>query len=164
MQHVIGCDPRIPGLLTEENVNHAINSGVLTGERTIEKSNQIRQAARKAYIDAENDSAVRKAINHRTRPERGPFNTGEKVYFWRKAKDNKGSRWHGPATVIGKNDNQSKIWITYGNKVLRCSPEQLRQSTWSEHMATELVPDELKDVHMKLNKAPQPSLTSLTKE
>ena len=44
---------------------------------------------------------VRRALEHRSRPERGPFEIGDVDYYWRLyPKEGKG-RWHGPATVSG---------------------------------------------------------------
>ena len=147
-QRVFGKEPRVPGLLYSGEPHVGINSGVLAGEPSFVKSIEIRQAARKAFIDADNEERIRRAIEHRTRPERGPFIPGCKVYVWRPGKPKstraKTNMWRGPGTVIGNTD-QSKFWVSFGSKILKCAPEQLRRLTPEDEAAIPLIPPELVD-------------------
>ncbi|CAK9019993.1 unnamed protein product [Durusdinium trenchii] len=109
---------------------------------------EMRQEARKAFIDADNEDRIRRAVERRTRPERGPFYPGCKVYVWRpgKKKDD-GSMpwfWRGPGTVIGASGSD-KVWVSFGTKVLKCSPEQLRRLRSEDEATIRLIPQELID-------------------
>ena len=147
-QRVFGKDPRLPGFVYGggEDVNVVVNSGYLAGDPSYVKSMEIRHAARKAFIEHDHEDRVRRAIEHRTRPERGPFIPGCKVYVWRpgnaKPSGDRSYYWKGPGTVIGNSDS-SKYWVSFGSKVLKCSPEQLRRLTDSDEAAAKLVPKEL---------------------
>ena len=102
-----------------------INSSLAQGESMFERRMELRRAAKKAFCDADAEMKIRKALEHRSRPERGPFEAGQLVFFWRKSRIETKAHWHGPAVVIGKS-GQSKIWVAKGTKVYRCSPEQVR--------------------------------------
>ena len=147
-QRVFGKDPRLPGFVYGggEESNVVVNSGFLAGDPSYVKSMEIRRAARKAFIEHDHEDRVRRAIEHRTRPERGPFIPGCKVYVWRpgnlKASGDRSYYWKGPGTVIGNSDS-SRYWVSFGSKVLKCSPEQLRRLTDSDEAAVKLVPKEL---------------------
>ena len=83
-----------------------INSAILAGDHNFCRSMEIRQTARTAFIEADNDERIRRTIDHRSRPERGPFPPGSKVYVWRHGNQKKKSSrqsmfWRGPGTVIG---------------------------------------------------------------
>ena len=146
-QRVFGRDVRIPGLLYSGDEHVGINSAMLAGDSSW--AMEIRQAARKAFIEADNDERVRRSIEHRTRPERGPFPPGSKVYVWRpgnkKKNGNVAMYWRGPGTVIGSSDQCSKFWVSFGSKVLKCSPEQLRRLQPEQEAQIQLVPKEVVD-------------------
>ena len=60
-----------------------VNSAILCGDDSYFRANQIRVEARKAFVERDNDDRNRRAIERRTRPERGPFPAGAKVYVSR---------------------------------------------------------------------------------
>lgn len=132
-QHVFGCDLRIPqGLLDhEENTVHL--SGVLHGVEEFVRAQEIRQSARKAMVACDDTERIRRATLYKARPQRGPFLVGDYVFYWRKGRETKVGSWKGPGRIIGFFESRSKIWVSHGNKVLRCAPEQLR------HLSTEQV-------------------------
>ena len=71
------------------------------------------------------------------------MHVGQLVYYWRRCQDdNKKGLWRGPARIIGFYDN-SKIWLSHGNKVLRCAPNQLKPLTENQAAAIKFVPIEL---------------------
>eukprot|EP00439_Symbiodinium_sp_Y106_P018541 s4730_g2.t1 len=131
-QHLFGRDLRVPGMISTE-YDPVINSGIVQGESVFERRMAFRNAARKAFLEADSDNRLRKALEHRTRPERGPFLPGSMVYFF----ENR-HHWHGPAVVIG--GQHSKIWIAQGTKVYRCCPEQLRKLTVEQEATIKLLP------------------------
>ena len=104
----------------------------------------MRLAARRAMIELDDRDKVQRALDHRTRTTQD-FQVGQMVYYWRvrqqRDKEKKGS-WLEPARVIGFYDH-SKIWIARGNKVLRCSPEQVREMTPDQEAAVRFIPAEL---------------------
>ena len=84
-QHVFGRDLRVPGMISTD-YDPVINSSLAQGESMFERRMELRKSARKAFLDADAEVKLRKAMEHRTRPERGPFAEGQLVYFWRKGR------------------------------------------------------------------------------
>ena len=146
-QHVFGKDVRIPGMITSD-ADPVINSSLAQGESVFERRMNMRTAARKAFLDADGDARIRKAMEHRSRPERGPFEEGQLVYFWRRNRFENRHHWHGPAVVIGKN-GRSKVWVAKGTKVYRCCPEQLRRLSPDQEAMVKLLPEDM--VHVRDN-------------
>ena len=72
-------------------------------DRPSERAVQIRQAARKAFVDSQDDKAMRRALVTRPRPWRD-FTVGDQVAFWRKEKGrgmrSGHARWHGRGIVL----------------------------------------------------------------
>lgn len=133
----------------EESMHVGVNSGYLAGDTSYVRSVRMRQEARKAFIDADNEDRVRRAVERRTRPERGPFHPGCKVYVWRPGKRSGEGEpipwfWRGPGTVIGS-CGHDKIWVSSGTKVLKCAPEQLRRLRYEDEATLRLIPQELID-------------------
>eukprot|EP00435_Cladocopium_sp_Y103_P075952 s11_g70.t1 len=123
-QHVFGVEARFPGsLLLGEHVE-TVESAELHNERRHVRAQRIRQEARKAFLDADAEDRVKRASQHRSRPNRGPFQIGDQVVIWRKANNERKHHWHGPGRVIGA--QVDKVWVAYGSKVYRCAPEQVR--------------------------------------
>lgn len=85
-----------------------------------------RVAARKAFIDADHDMKVRRAIRRRSRPDRDVFEVGQYVMFWRNGKGVKEGNWNGPARIIAR-ESENVYWITHLTRLYRCAPEHIRQ-------------------------------------
>ena len=141
-QHVFGCSPRLPDSILNGDACVVSNSAYLHGDHDVVRAQAIRLAARRALVEADNEDKVRRAIEHRTRKERGPFSVGDMVYYYRKLVGAKGV-WKGPGRIIGMLENRSRIWVCHGNKVLRCCPEQLRGLSEDQEAAFRLVPVEM---------------------
>ncbi|CAE7298082.1 GIP [Symbiodinium sp. CCMP2592] len=144
-QHVFGRDVRVPGLISSD-ADPVINSSLAQGESVFERRFALRTAARRAFLDADNEMRIRRAIEHRSRPERGPFNVGQLVYFWRRNRFENKAHWHGPAVIIGK-AGSSKVWVAKGTKVYRCCPEQLRCLSPDQEALVKLLPADM--VHVR---------------
>ncbi|CAE7838462.1 GIP [Symbiodinium sp. CCMP2592] len=144
-QHVFGRDVRVPGLVSSD-VDPVINSSLVQGESVFERRMELRTAARQAFLQADGDMRIRKAMEHRSRPERGPFTEGQLVFFWRKNRFDNRAHWHGPAVVIGKS-GASKVWVARGTKVYRCCPEQLRGLSPDQEATVKLLPADM--VHIR---------------
>ena len=54
-------------------------------DRSSERATQIRQAARQAFVECQDDKAMRRALVARPRPWR-EFQVGDQVAFWQKGK------------------------------------------------------------------------------
>ena len=83
-QHVFGRDPELSfDVLVPGADVAAVTMPVL--DRPSERAVQIRQAARKAFVESQDDKAMRRALVARPRPWR-EFKVGDQVAFWRKGK------------------------------------------------------------------------------
>ena len=105
------------------------NSGdwtAIPGETGVFQQNLAKRAsAQKAFIDADTDLKLRRALQHRARPSRGPFERNQWVMFWRAGKGNLPGNWHGPAKVVLTEGDQL-VWVTHMSRLYRCAPEHLR--------------------------------------
>lgn len=128
MQHVFGCELRIPYSLIDEGNSLTFKHNLLMGVESHTRAQEIRQSARRAMIVMDDQENVRKAIHRQSRPDKKPFEVGDYIYYWRRSNDKRGL-WKGPARVIGFFESKSRIWVAHGNKVLRCSPSQLKHLT-----------------------------------
>ena len=89
-----------------------------------------RETARKAFVEIDNDQAMRRAVLRRIRPHRGHLAPGTHVMYWRQ------TQWRGPGRVIHQED-QHVVWISHLGKIFRVAPEHVRllsereiQSSW----------------------------------
>ena len=119
---VFGKMKKQPASITSDSsvASHALaNSECAEGIR-FRAELAVRESARKAFVQVDNDQACRRAILQRTRPDRGKYTTGDWIMMWR---DNK--RWFGPMRVI-QQDADHCIWAAFGSRMYRASPEQVR--------------------------------------
>ena len=84
-----------------------------------------RLSARKAFIDADHDVKIRRAIHRRSRPDRDMFEVGQYVMFWRNGKGVKDGNWNGPGRVIAR-ESSNVYWVTHLTRLYRCAPEHIR--------------------------------------
>eukprot|EP00959_Pyramimonas_sp_CCMP1952_P367493 7697385-Pyramimonas_sp.AAC.1 len=70
----------------------------MNGDTELARGIDICKAAMAAYIEAECAEKWRRALNRRTRPQRGAtFQPGDRCYFWRSSTGKLPvSSWHGP--------------------------------------------------------------------
>eukprot|EP00435_Cladocopium_sp_Y103_P033655 s328_g8.t1 len=92
---------------------------------------QLRESARKAFIEADHSERLRKAFLRRQRPHRGHFAGGTFVMFWRPGKGENPGQWTGPARVIIQ-ENQSVVWVSHASRVYRVAPEHVRSLSENE--------------------------------
>ena len=83
-------------------------------DRPSERAVQIRQAARKAFVESQDDQAMRRALVARPSPWT-EFRVGDQVAFWRKGKGggmrSGHARWHGRAIVLALCPGSKNVWI-----------------------------------------------------
>ena len=111
-----GSSQWIPGITEEE--------GTETESQEFLQRLARREAAKRAFISADNCQKIRRASLRRSRPARGSFQPGQWVMFWRNRVNNPG-QWIGPAKVVLSED-QNIIWVTHLSRLYRCSPENIR--------------------------------------
>ena len=112
IHRVFGFTPCMPGeILRGDDKNLMSISANITGDITLQKQEEMRLAASRAFFDSECHDAIRRALatGHR-RIEN--FQIGQEVYFWsasvhmKVAHRNSASRkenhqmWHGPAHIL----------------------------------------------------------------
>ena len=84
----------------------------------------LRERARRAFVSVDNNQVLRRALVHRTRPDRGNYSKGSWVMVWKKRGESNGV-WVGPMRVIVQEGPQV-IWVTRQNKLYRVAPEHVR--------------------------------------
>ena len=140
-QHVFGRDPELSFdvLVLGADVS-AVTMPVL--DRPSERAVQIRQAARKAFVESQDDKVMRRALVARPRPWR-EFKVGDQVAFWRKGKGrgmrSGHARWLGGAILLALCPGSKNVWIAYRHQVLKVSQEQLRMATVTERVADDVI-------------------------
>ena len=95
------------------------------GDEQFIKNLEKRETARTAFIRADHDMKIRRALLRRQRPERNRPHIGQWVMFWRQGRGNAPGSWSGPAKVIMTED-RNIIWITHLSRLYRCAPEHVR--------------------------------------
>ena len=94
-----------------------------------------RELARKAYVQADNDSAFRRALLRQSRPGKVEYEQGDWVLYWRRQKGNnriERGRWYGPAQVVAV-EHKRVVWLSHLGRLVRASPEQIRPASLREY-------------------------------
>ena len=121
-------------------------------DRHSERAVQIRQAARKVFVESQDDKAMRRALVARPRFWRD-FKVGDQVAFWRKGRGRRmrsgHARWHGRTIVLALYPLSKNVWITYRHQLLKVSQEQLRMATVTERVADDVIHQELRAIGEK---------------
>ena len=135
-QAVLGISRRLPGSLTSD----ASVGSLSMAEDEGPASDQFRVAlerrclARKAFIDADNSSSLRRALLRRSRPLRGPYEVGDLVLYWHRRGANlkrERGRWFGPASVVAVEGTRN-VWLNHSGRLVRACPEQIRPASFRE--------------------------------
>ena len=89
-QAVLGISHKLPGPLTSNADVRGITMAEGGGPASdrFRASLELRASARKAFIDADNSSSMRRALLRRSRPLRGPLEVGDWVLYWRRKRTN----------------------------------------------------------------------------
>ena len=119
-----------------------MESALEQGKKTHEKAHRIRMAARKAFLEVDSENRLRRALSHRTRPQRGPFSPGQEVLIWRKGRGQTKCHWQGPGRVVGVHSD--KVWVTFGAKIYRCCPEHVRHQSREVQDLARWIPENLR--------------------
>eukprot|EP00435_Cladocopium_sp_Y103_P027341 s2384_g6.t1 len=166
IQRVLGYTPRVPGgLMTGGSTDLSIASR-RGGDLQVQRSEEIRLAAAKAFHEADASQSLRNALQGGPRPVRD-FEVGQLVYFWRKGTDgpkkNRPSFWRGPGRVI-LTSPPSTVWLSFRGYVVKAAPEQLRLATEEEKFTLTGWINDLTGTREELEKYPRQGYLDLTKE
>ena len=123
---VFGKMARVPGSVVSDTSHSAHMLAVSDQAEGVRFRSELalQELARKAFCQIDNDQACRRALNHRSRPNRGNYEKGEWIMVWRKRGEATGN-WQGPMQVIIQ-EGKHVIWATMGNKLFRAAPENVR--------------------------------------
>ena len=129
IQLTLGYQPRVPGLLSDEDLTVA----QLSPSETLATKLHLKTQAMIAVTKADNDARLRRALLRQHVEQRCLFFTGQRVFYWRDGPGGAGPklRWKGPATVALVEEGQSGpitnvYWIVHGTTLLRASAEHLQ--------------------------------------
>eukprot|EP00435_Cladocopium_sp_Y103_P018919 s1103_g4.t1 len=106
-QAVLGTARKLPGSVMSGTGLGSLTLAEGTGPESevFRDSLEMRSSARRAFIEADNSSSLRRALLRRTRPMRGPYEIGDLVLYWRRRGANMRrdhGRWYGPAAVVAE--------------------------------------------------------------
>ena len=137
-QALLGKSCAVPASLVGDNeaATHSLAESNSPEGILFRESLRRRECARKAFLTADNSSALRRAVLRRPRKEITQYQSGDWVLYWRKLKGNsKGERgrWHGPGQVIAT-EYPKVVWVSHGGYLVRASPQQLRPASLREHL------------------------------
>ena len=136
-QCLLGKSRALPGSLVSDDDagSHLLADSDCPEGLRFRETLKRREAARKAFVQADNDSAFRRALLRRSRPGIVEFESGDWVLYWRKQKGNSRimrGKWYGPAQVIVVEDKKV-VWLSHLGRLIRASPEQLRPASLREY-------------------------------
>lgn len=144
-QHVSGQNPRVPTDLLDEPL-HVVPATASLSEETLAKTQAIHLSARRAVIEMQDSTSLRRALASRPRLHQ-QFEPGALVAYWRHQKFQAGQgvllggRWYGTAVVIGLVGRN--YIIAHRKHIFRCAPEQLRPATGEERALVQTPQTEL---------------------
>ncbi|CAE7347138.1 RE1, partial [Symbiodinium microadriaticum] len=156
-QYVFGRNPRIPTDLLQDTP-HLAASDAVAADPSCRQAHVVRQTARRAVLECQDDRALRAALRARPRVHR-EFQSGDWVYYWRTQKSLdgtriEGGRWYGAAMVLGRVGRN--LVVAHKRSIMRCSPEQLRPATDEESTVAVFPDNELLGIRVLLEKGQFP--------
>ena len=137
-QCLLGKSRHLPGsLVSDPNASsHALADSDTPEGVKFREDLFRREAARKAYVQADNDSAFRRALLRQSRPGKIELEKGDWVLYWRQVRGNsriERGRWHGPAQVVAV-EQRRIVWLSHLGRLIRASPNQVRPASLREYM------------------------------
>ena len=134
IQWVLGRTTRLPADLMDEGEVARLGAQAAAETPTTRffRKNQLRMAAREAFVKTANNEALRRAELRRVRPTRGPFHVGSYVFFY----DQQGTQgsalnWRGVARVVG-HEGSRIVWLSHRGILIAASPEHLSHANEEE--------------------------------
>ena len=125
-QLVFGRNPNLPSILNNKLPALRNISAVIA-----DHLNALHNS-RKAFIESESSSKLKRALNRKTRPANNrDFFMGDTVLFKRPDRE----EWHGPVKIVGIDGKV--VFVRHGGKIISVSPCNLRHET--EEIAENLI-------------------------
>ena len=142
--HVLGKHTRLPGAVCSDELlpAHMLSESETAQGLAFKRQLDRRECARHAFIQADNDAALRRAMLRRSRPGDQQYSPGEWVMCWRPGKGTQPGFWAGPMKIV-VHENPQTIWTTQCSKLYRCSPEHVRPVSANESRKIPLTTNEL---------------------
>lgn len=130
---VLGKHTKLPGSVTGDELlpAHLLADSETAQGLKFREQLACREHARKAFIEADNDAALRRAILRRACPHRQNYLPGEWVMIWKQGKGALPGMWHGPMKIV-VHENAQTVWTTMSSKLFRVAPEHVRPVTAAE--------------------------------
>ena len=126
------------------------------------RSEQICQAAEAAFLWADSNETLRKALNSKsTAPRMEMIYEGAQVYFWDPSSGQKGlpkrlqdqTSWTGPAVVVAlerRGGAVKRVWVRYRTKLQGVPLEYVRLAALEEVESSKVCAEALKEVEKEL--------------
>ena len=113
-----------------------------------------RYRAGKAYLKADSDAKLRRAMNQKFYESKDRVMVGQRCWYWRIQGSGhlQKSKWRGPARCVAAEMNEDGTkpvvqWLVHGTSLLRCSPAHVRPLVEEAHSHPVVNPaDALKDL------------------
>lgn len=141
---VLGKSIQIPGVNSTDQVDssHFLAENQTPEGLAFRESLAKRESARRAFVAADHDDRLRRAMLRKHRPFRGHHVRGTPVMFWRCGNGQLPGRWVGPALVISQ-EGDSIVWLSHVGKLFRVAPEHVRILSERESEQYERKPEQL---------------------
>ncbi|CAL4122102.1 unnamed protein product [Meganyctiphanes norvegica] len=133
-QLVFGRNPKLPSVLHDDP---PALEGTTTSEIFAKHLNTL-VAGRKAFIQAESSSRIRRALKHNIRQVENVFENGDNVYYKRE----NSNEWKGPGRVIGQDG--IVVIIKHGLFTIRAHSSRVIKTSY-EFSNDRSIPKDLKD-------------------
>ena len=135
-QRVFGSTPRVPmSMLSDDMIDRELVLGGASD--AMKRAMDIRQQARKAWMEQQDQAAISRAGKANTRSsDANPTKAGDVVYVWRETSEYRG--WSGPGIIVAESPNGRSLWISLRGYLIKAAREQVRQATSEEHLGAEL--------------------------
>ncbi|CAK0879960.1 unnamed protein product, partial [Prorocentrum cordatum] len=137
-QWTFGKDPRIPDSITDP-ANSAVVHSAMTADAELAKRARVRALADMAFTEYDRSESLKRAMLRVNRPYRGDYAPGDRVAFWRQAKNKKGKQYPARfivATVVGPGGSggadDNNVWVQSSGHPILVSKEQLREAHGTE--------------------------------
>ena len=140
---VLGKHTRLPGSVCSDELLPAHMLADADTAQGVQFRLQLarRESARRAFVQADNDAALRKAILRKSRGTPKSYAPGEWVMVWREGKGANPSQRVGPMKVV-VHENAQTIWVTMASKLHRAAPEHVRPVSAMEARDIVIFPNE----------------------
>ena len=140
-QWVLGRGIKIPYQLLSQHSNLRLHQRMLDDkDPSFRERIGLLGAARRSVAALEANHKISEAFLAKSRaaatlPAAATYQVGDQVYYWRglgkhKVKKHWAQRWHGPAVVIGH--EQNNLWLAHRNLTIKASARHVRAAEASE--------------------------------